>query len=141
MKRLVVHETKEEKHIILADSIYTPARQPGKALLLVSFIVLVGVLGSFFSRFFMIFANIFWITYTSLLVYLQFLNKSNYDVKNFLDHLLNPQVRFFVFIFLGTMAVFGALLGKMWVGYTALAAWWLFSLNFYLYFKEFKKHH
>ncbi|HII71289.1 TPA: hypothetical protein HA265_00875 [Candidatus Woesearchaeota archaeon] len=123
------------------ESIYTPSRAPGSAFLLVTFIVLVGITGTIFlSRFFMIFANIFWIQYTAVLSYLQFRHGTKYPNKNILDYLLNPQVRFFAFGFLGMMGLMGALTYRLWVGHIVLVAWWLFSLNFYLYFRDFKKY-
>ena len=128
-------------HPDIENSIYTPSKNPKEAFLLVTFISLVGILGTAaISNFFMIFATIFWMTYTGMLVYLQFKHKTVYPKKTLTEFLLNPQTRFFVFIFLGAIGLFGALKEQMWISYTVLIAWWIFSLNFYMYFKEWKNH-
>ncbi|MBN2367872.1 hypothetical protein JXC34_02560, partial [Candidatus Woesearchaeota archaeon] len=139
MSRKIQSIKTRDKKLVLEESIYTPARAPGKAFCLISFIVAVGIIGTaLYSKFFMVFATIFWMQYTVILSYVQFLKGSKYEEKAFIDKLLNPQVRFFTFIFLATLGLLGSLAGMRWIGYLALVSWWLFSLNFYLYFKEFK---
>ncbi|MFC1723074.1 hypothetical protein ACFL0V_02965 [Nanoarchaeota archaeon] len=124
----------------LENSIYVPSKHPFKAFVVVSFIVAVGIVGTLaVGKFFLIFANIFWIMYTAVISYVQFKFHRKYPRKRAIEKFLDPQLRFFVFVFLAAMGVFAALLDKFWIGFVVLAVWWLFSLNFLLYFKEFKR--
>jgi hypothetical protein len=118
--------------------IYTPTKYPKKAFILISFIVFIGILGGYFiSEYFLAIALVFWMQYTAVLSYLQFKKKSKHSNKTFTEILLNPFIRFFIF---ELIAFWGIVMLIWWnnlqVGSAALLAWWLFSLNFYLYYRK-----
>jgi len=118
--------------------VYTPTKNPLQSLILITIIVAAGVFGGrFISQYFMAFALVFWIQYTAVLSYLQFKHGKKHSHKSFTEWLLYPQVRFFVFEFLALIGL-GALILKynLLIGDAALIAWWLFSLNFYIYYTK-----
>ncbi|RLE38362.1 hypothetical protein DRJ17_04250 [Candidatus Woesearchaeota archaeon] len=120
--------------------IYTPSEHPSQAFILITLIVIAGILGTLlWSVYFLIVALLFWVQYTAILSYLQFRKKRRFPYKGFTQILLHPQVRFFVFEFLAVLGIGTYFVFRMpYVGIVALAAWWLFSLNFYRYYEEFK---
>jgi hypothetical protein len=122
--------------------IYTPSKYPRQAFILITLISATGmVAGVFVHSFFMICALIFWMQYTAILSYLQFRKKKKFNPVTFTELLLNPQIRFFAFEFLGAVGLFG-LLKYNWkyLGALVLFVWWLFSLNFYRYYSQFRKY-
>ncbi len=119
--------------------IYTPSRTPKRAFLLISAIVFAGIMGSLiFSVYFAVIALLFWIQYTFVLSYLQFKKKHKYAITNLTTFLLNPQLRFFIFVFIAVIGLFSIFLITPDIAYVCLFAWWLFSLNFYRYYRQFK---
>jgi len=121
---------------------YTPSKHPKQAIILISIIALVGIIGGFYiGHLILAIALIFWMQYTAILSYLQFRRKSKHKMNNFTEYLLHPQVRFFVFEFLAFIGL-GSLLkyNSVIVGGMSLLAWWLFSLNFFFYYDKFKKY-
>jgi Trk-type K+ transport system membrane component len=122
--------------------IYTPAKDPGQAFILIAVISLIGIIaGSLVYRFFMVFALIFWLQYTAVLSYLQFKSGSKHRRDTLTEWLLHPQLRFFLFEFLAAVGLFAVLMHDWWhIGALVLAAWLLFSFNFYRYYKEFKRY-
>jgi len=115
--------------------IYTPSRHPREAFLLITLIVFFGIVGTYFlGAFFMLFALIFWMHYTALLSYMQF--KHPLKRRTITDHLLNPQIRFFIFEFLAWIGFWNAIQGGYNIGYLVLVAWWLFALNFYIHYRK-----
>jgi len=117
---------------------YTPSEYPKKAFILISAIVAVGIIGTIFSSiFFAVFALVFWIQYTMVLSYRQWRKKRKHKIKNFTTFLLNPQLRFAVFLAVALMGLFSLFYKGPSVAYIALFAWWLFSLNFYRHYREF----
>ncbi|MFC1698312.1 hypothetical protein ACFL1H_08305 [Nanoarchaeota archaeon] len=123
--------------------IYTPSDHPTEAFVLISIIVVVGIVGTLtWSNFFLLFALIFWIHYTAILSYLQFAKKKGEKKKKkgFTEFLLNPQVRFFIFVFIGVLGIGSMyILNTNWIGIGALGIWWLFALNFFVYYEDFIK--
>jgi protein-S-isoprenylcysteine O-methyltransferase Ste14 len=122
--------------------IYTPSKYPKKAFTLITVMVAVGIFGGYLiSQYFMAVALLFWIQYTAVLSYLQFKRKSKCKRRNLTEYLLYPQIRFFIFEFLAVLGI-GSLLkyNNYSIGAAALAAWWLFSLNFFVYYKQFRKY-
>jgi hypothetical protein len=126
----------------MAIMIYTPEKYPKQAFMLIAAISLVGIIvGTLVYRFFMIFALIFWMQYTAILSYLQFKSKSKHKWHSFTEMLLHPQLRFFLFEFLAAVGLFAILKNdRVYIGAAALVAWFLFSLNFYIYYSQFKKY-
>ena len=123
--------------------IYTPAKNPKEAFLLISLVVLFGVLGAVFVHYlFIIIALLFWLQYTAILSYLQFAKKKRFKAKGFTDYLLNPQIRFFVFVFVATLGIGSVFLGPqtIYIGIASLIIWWLFSLNFFVYYRQFRRY-
>lgn len=121
---------------------YTPSKHPKKAFILVTIIVAAGIIGGYLiSEYFMAIALIFWMQYTGVLSYLQFKHCAKHKYRTFTECMLHPQVRFFIFEFLAFIGI-GALLKYKTelVGALALGVWWLFSLNFYKYYKQFRKY-
>lgn len=107
-------------------------------MILVTVIVTAGILGGYFaSHYLMAIALIFWIQYTAILSYNQFRKKSMPKAKGITKYLLNPQLRFFLFEFIAVLGL-GMLLkyDTVHIGAAALGAWWLFSWNFYRYYKN-----
>ena len=93
------------------------------------------------GEYLMAIALIFWMQYTAILSYLQFKHKAKHKFRTVTEDLLHPQVRFFAFEFMAFIGL-GSMLkyDSMIIGALALGAWWLFSLNFYFYYKKFKKY-
>jgi len=123
-------------------TVYTPSKHPKQAFILITIMAAAGILGGYFiSEYFMAIALVFWIQYTAVLSYSQFKRRTKHKYRNFTEYLLHPQVRFFAFEFLAVVGI-GALLkyNTQSIGAVSLAAWWLFSLNFFLYYKDFKKY-
>lgn len=117
--------------------IYTPSNHPRQSFILITCMVIVGLIGGYnVNKYFMAVALIFWIQYTGVSSYLQFKSGHKHSYRTLTDALLHPQLRFFLFEFiaflgLGSLLVFDTLR----IGAAALVAWWLFSVNFYLYYK------
>lgn len=122
--------------------IYTPSKHPKQAVILVSLISMVGIVGGLlFSRFFFVFALLFWMKYTAVLSYLQFREGKKHKVKGITGILLKPQIRFFTFEFLAALGLFGILKYDWYQLATAvLIAWFLFSINFYRHYKQYKEY-
>lgn len=121
---------------------YTPSKHPKQAIILITVMAAAGAIGGYWiSEYLMAIALIFWMQYTAILSYLQFKHKRKHKFRNLTEDLLHPQVRFFAFEFLAFIGL-GSLLKyeSMMVGALSLGAWWLFSLNFYFYYKKFKKY-
>ena len=121
--------------------IYTPQKHPKQSFILISIMSLGGIsLGYLVDKVFILICLLFWMQYTAVLSYIQFKKKSRHGYHNFTEILLHPQLRFFLFEFMAVISI-GALIkyGHMFVGAIALMAWWIFSLNFYLYYKPKKK--
>jgi len=121
---------------------YTPSRHPKQAIILITLMSAVGAIGGYFiSEYLMAIALIFWMQYTAILSYLQFKHKSKHKFRGLTEDLLHPQVRFFVFEFLAFIGL-GSLLkyDSMLIGALSLGAWWIFSLNFFFYYKKFRKY-
>ncbi len=122
--------------------VYTPTKHPKKAFIIITIIAAAGILGSYFiSKYFMTIALIYWMQYTAVLSYLQFRRKSRHKFRSFTEYMLHPQARFFIFEFMAVIGI-GSLLiyDTNMVGALALGGWWLFSLNFYKYYRQFKKY-
>lgn len=120
--------------------IYTPQNNPKKAMVLISVIVVAGILGSiFFSKYFAIVALLYWIQFTAVLSYKQFAKKRKYKVTSITTFLLNPQFRFFIFVFVATIGILSIFMLTAVIAYISLMVWWLFSFNFYLYYKRYTK--
>ena len=128
---------------------YTPSRHPKQAVILITFIAAIGIAGGFLKGFMgymigeyiMAIALVFWMQYTAILSYLQFKRRSKHKFRTFTEYLLHPQVRFFVFEFMAFIGL-GSLLkyDRMSIGALALLVWWLFSLNFFFYYKSFREY-
>ena len=119
--------------------IYTPQRNPRNAMLLITFIAAAGILGSIWiSKLFAVAALIFWIQYTAVLSYKQFAKKRKYKIKDVATFLLNPQFRFFIFVFIATIGIFSVFYMNELIAYACIITWWLFSLNFYVYYNRKK---
>lgn len=119
---------------------YTPSKHPKQAIILITLMAAIGAVGGYLiNEYLMAIALIFWMQYTAILSYLQFKNKSKHKFRNLTEDMLHPQVRFFVFEFLAFIGL-GSLLkyDSMIVGSLSLGAWWLFSLNFFYYYKNKK---
>jgi len=124
----------------LISKIYTPPKNPKEALILITVIVLAGILGQIFLHdLFMIIALIFWMQYTAVLSYKQFKKKIKRPKRTLTEILLLPQLRFFLFMFIAIVGIISTLRKEYIFGHISLIVWWLFSLNFYLHYKEFKK--
>jgi len=120
--------------------IYSPSKNPKEAFILISAVVFAGIAGSILlSVYFAVIALLFWIQYTAVLSYLQFRRKHKHKIKNITTFLLNPQVRFFVFLFIAVIGLLSMFLITPVIAYVSLFAWWLFSLNFYRYYRQFKE--
>lgn len=123
----------------MAFRIYTPPENPKEVFIMITLIVLAGILGSIFiSIFFAVVALLFWIQYTAVLSYLQFSRKRRYGITSFTNFLLNPQFRFFIFIFIAVIGLYSIFYITPLIGYAALIAWELFSFNFYRHYTQFK---
>ena len=122
--------------------IYTPQKHPRQAFILISVISAVGIIGGLFiHELFLLAALIFWMQYTAILSYLQFQHKHKHKWNTLTEMLLHPQLRFFLFEFLAAVGLFAILKNdRIYIGAAALLAWFLFSLNFYIYYKQFKKY-
>lgn len=119
--------------------IYTPSKNPREAFMLISIIVFGGIIISVLSTaFFAVVALLFWMQYTAVLSYIQFVKKKKHKVKNLTTLLLNPQFRFFIFIFIAVVGLFSIFYISPIIAYAALFVWWLFSWNFYRHYREFK---
>lgn len=122
--------------------VYTPSKHPKQAFTVITIIAAAGIIGGYFiSQYVMAVALIYWMQYTAVLSYLQFRHKSRHKFRNITEYLLHPQVRFFVFEFMAFIGI-GALLmyETVLIGALALGGWWLFSLNFFRYYKQFRKY-
>jgi len=121
--------------------IYTPEKNPRQAFILITLIVLFGIVwGYWVNEFYMTVALLFWMQYTAVLSYLQFKRKTRHKYKTFTEILLYPQLRFFIFELIAFWGVAMLIMYKtLAIGTAALLAWWLFSLNFYLYYRKKKK--
>ena len=118
--------------------IYTPSKNSAQAFIMISAIVTAGILGSIFlSVFFAVVALLFWIQYTAVLSYLQFAKKRKYKITGLTTFLLNPQFRFFIFIFIAVVGLYSVFYIHLVIAYTALIAWWLFSFNFNRHYRQF----
>ena len=120
--------------------IYEPSKNPKQAIILITIVALSGIIGGYLlSSYIMASALIFWIQYTLILSYLQFKNKSSHPYTGLTELLLHPQIRFFLFELIAFWGIAALVLyGTTHVGAAALAAWWLFSLNFYFYYRNKK---
>ena len=122
--------------------IYTPSKHPKEAIILITIMVLLGVLGGIFiHRLFVYVALVFWIQYTAVLVKLQIQKKKkkkkkSKEISSLTAALLNPYVRFIAFLLLATEGLVSAIIGRMWMAYLVLILWWLFAINFYHYYKK-----
>ncbi|MBD3313403.1 hypothetical protein GF345_03090 [Candidatus Woesearchaeota archaeon] len=120
---------------------YRPSRNQKLAIAMITAVVLIGILGKLLvSDWFMIGAILFWVHYTAILSFMQFRNQRKRPHETLTEILLIPHIRFFVFIFIATIGLIGTLRGIYWLGYIALAAWWLFSFNFYRHYGQFRKY-
>ena len=121
--------------------IYTPQKNPKETMVMISTIAGAGIVGGLLvDKFLMIVALLFWIQYTAILSYLQFKHGSRHSWKSLTDALLHPQIRFFLFEFLGVIGVWTILkYGTLVFGTAALLAWFLFAFNFYLYYSHRSK--
>lgn len=120
--------------------IYTPNKNPKQAFVVITIIVAAGILGGYFiSEYFIAAALVFWIQYTAILSYLQFKRGVKYGYNNLTEWLLHPQVRFFTFEFLAIIGLASLILRyDKFIGGAALLIWWLFALNFYVYYRRNK---
>ncbi|MEK6961351.1 MAG: hypothetical protein AABX47_09350 [Nanoarchaeota archaeon] len=121
--------------------IYTPQKQPKQAMILVTVIALLGAFGGYFRhKFLMVVALLFWMQYTAILSYIQFKKNRRYPMTTFTSALLNPQLRFFLFEFLAIIGLWSIFkYNTMSAGFSALIAWWLFALNFFVYYSRKRK--
>ncbi|PIN87022.1 hypothetical protein COV19_01740 [Candidatus Woesearchaeota archaeon CG10_big_fil_rev_8_21_14_0_10_44_13] len=119
--------------------IYAPSKNPKESFITISVIVFAGILGSMFiSVYFAIVALLFWVQYTAILSYVQFSKRRRYEITSFTTFILNPHFRFFIFFFIAVLGIASIFYMAPWIAYAALAAWWLFSLNFYRHYAKFK---
>jgi hypothetical protein len=122
--------------------IYTPRKNPKQAAILITVVVFAGIIGGIYlHKLFMVAALIFWMQYTAVLSYLQFKRKSKHKWNSFTEIILHPQIRFFLFEFLAFVGLWAVLIYDwLQIGGIALLGWLGFSINFYFYYKEFKKY-
>jgi hypothetical protein len=118
--------------------IYSPQRRPGASLLMIAVIVIISIIGgALVSPAFILFGLIFWFHYTAVLSYKQYRRGSSHDIKGITGFLLKPQARFFIFELLALGGILSIILfGWTYVGMIILVAWFVFSLNFYLYYSS-----
>ncbi len=121
--------------------IYSPSETPGEVFSLITALVIAGIVGGYFAHiYFPLLVLLFWIQYTMVLSFFQFKKKHKYGYSSFTEILLHPQIRFFLYEF---KAITGIILlflyGMNYVVAGILVAWWLFSLNFYIYYKKKSK--
>ncbi|MFH2027974.1 MAG: hypothetical protein ABIJ08_02460 [Nanoarchaeota archaeon] len=115
--------------------VYLPEKHPKEYMILISIVIFLSIVGRMFvHEVFIFFGLCFWILYTAVLSYHQFKTKKKYKFDNFTHIILHPQLRFFIFVLLASYGLFHALIGSVYITYTILIAWWLFSLNFYIYY-------
>jgi hypothetical protein len=133
--------------------IYTPQKSPKEAFITISLIVFFGIVGGIVTKIlapilnlskgiyvlFPLIALFFWIQYTLVLAYIQFQNNSKHNFKSITDFLLHPVFRFFIFLLLAFYGIYHVFLGEIIISYLVLFVWWIFSLNFYVYYKNGKK--
>ena len=120
--------------------VYTPPMNERLVFGIISLIVVFGIFGNLLlSKWFMIFAIAFWMQYTAVLSFLQLVHKKERPHSTITEILLLPHVRFSVFIFIATIGLIGTIRGQYILGYLTLAAWWLFSFNFYRHYSQFRK--
>jgi pheromone shutdown protein TraB len=122
--------------------IYTPGKYPKQAMILVAAVSIIGIIaGLFVNALFLVAALIFWMHYTAILSYLQFKNRRKHKWKSITEAFLHPQLRFFIFEFLAAVGLFAVLKNDgLAIGASALFVWFLFSLNFFVYYKKFKRY-
>ncbi len=120
--------------------IYSPQKNPGLVLNMITIIVFLGLIGSSIGYGgFMIFAFLFWMHYTLVLVILQFHHKSKHEMDSLTGALLNPSVRAVFFLSLAAVGLIGYLkFGHNIVSAAVLFVWWLLAINFYLYYKRIR---
>ena len=124
----------------MAFKIYTPPRNPKEVLIMISVIAFGGIVGSIlWSTYFAVVALLFWIQYTFVLSYKQFKKGRKYEITSITKFLLNPQARFFIFVFIATIGILSVFYITPWIAYISLAVWWLFSYNFYRHYTQFRK--
>ncbi len=117
-----------------------PSEYPDRHAGLVTGIVVVGIFGGIFvHKLFLVVALAFWFVYTAILSYVQFRNKHKYSYKTFTEALLNPQLRFFIFEYLAILGILSVYKFGILVGILSLVVWWLFSFNFFHYYKFRRK--
>ena len=122
--------------------IYTPSRNHEAAFMLITIMVVIGIFGGIYiHEYIMGIVLVFWLQYTAVLSYLQFKRKKKNKHRHITDYLLNPQIRFFIFEFLAVLGIGTLILyDDPSIGTVVLLAWWLFSLNFFVYYKQFRKY-
>lgn len=118
--------------------IYTPQKNPKETAIMISTIAGAGIIGGLLvHEFVMVVALLFWIQYTAVLSYLQWRRGSRHPWDSVTHVLLQPQVRFVLFEFLGVLGLWTVIMYNTVVfGAAALLAWLLFSFNFYLYYAK-----
>ncbi|MBU0535578.1 MAG: hypothetical protein KKE20_01330 [Nanoarchaeota archaeon] len=120
--------------------VYAPSSNQRLALGMISLVVVIGIFGQLLlSDWFLIGAIIFWMQYTAMLSFLQFSRHKYRSHDSLTEILLIPHIRFFVFIFIATIGLVGTVKGQYYLGYITLSAWWLFSVNFYRHYNQFRK--
>jgi hypothetical protein len=117
---------------------YQPQKNPNKAMIMVSIITLVGFFAGYaVSPYFTIGALFFIIQFTAVRSYMQFKSGHKHSYNSVAEILLHPQVRFFLFEFIAIIGIWAWFVYQtLIIGVISLFAWWLFSLNFYLYYKK-----
>jgi len=132
--------------------VYTPQKHPKEAFITISLIVFFGIIGGIVTKIlvpilnlnrsvpklFTLIALFFWIQYTLVLAYLQFQKHSKHNFKSITEFLLHPIFRFFIFLLLAFYGIYHVFLGEIIISYIVLFAWWIFALNFYVYYKKGK---
>jgi len=118
--------------------VYTPQKNPKETMVMISTIAGAGIIGGVLVHpFVMVVALLFWIQYTAILSYLQFRRGSRHPWNSLTNAILHPQVRFFVFEFLGLLGLWTMIrYGTLIFGTAALLAWMLFAFNFYTYYQK-----
>ena len=120
--------------------IYHPEKNPDQAMIVTSVVALGGIAGAFLHVFIPVVSLLYWMQYTAILSYMQFRKKSKHPWSNLTEILLHPQLRFFVFEFIAVLGLLTIIFyDTIYIAASVLLVWWLFDLNYYLYYRSLSK--
>ena len=110
-------------------------------MILVTVIALLGAFGGYFRhKFLMVVALLFWMQYTAILSYIQFKKNRRYPMSHVHICSIESSVEVFLFEFLAIIGLWSIFkYNTMSAGFSALIAWWLFALNFFVYYSRKRK--